>query len=60
MFNGEYEYDCWKSGIYTWKDGRTFEGSYENNKLHGEGFYTIHGVTRRALYLKDDFVKYLD
>lgn len=27
-------------GIYTWKDGRRYEGSYNLNKKHGKGTYT--------------------
>ena len=28
------------SGVYTWKDGRRYEGEYKMNKKHGEGTYT--------------------
>ena len=27
-------------GRYIWKDGRKYEGFYENNKKHGKGVYT--------------------
>jgi MORN repeat len=27
-------------GIYTWKDGRKYEGEYVNDKKHGNGVYT--------------------
>jgi len=27
-------------GIYTWKDGRRYEGEYEFDKKHGYGVYT--------------------
>jgi hypothetical protein len=27
-------------GIYKWKDGRTYEGEYKNDKKHGFGIYT--------------------
>ena len=27
-------------GRYIWKDGRKYEGYYENNKKHGKGVYT--------------------
>jgi len=27
-------------GIYTWKDGRRYEGEYEFDKKHGYGIYT--------------------
>lgn len=26
-------------GIYTWKDGRRYEGEYLNDKKHGYGIY---------------------
>lgn len=26
-------------GIYTWKDGRSYEGTYYNDKKHGFGIY---------------------
>jgi hypothetical protein len=28
------------SGVYTWKDGRRYEGGYSLNKKHGKGTYT--------------------
>ena len=27
-------------GVYTWKDGRKYEGEYENDKKHGYGIYS--------------------
>jgi hypothetical protein len=27
-------------GIYTWRDGRRYEGSYLNDRKHGYGVYT--------------------
>lgn len=27
-------------GVYTWKDGRKYEGEYINDKKHGNGVYT--------------------
>lgn len=27
-------------GIYTWKDGRRYEGECQFNKMHGYGSYT--------------------
>jgi hypothetical protein len=27
-------------GIYTWKDGRKYEGEYKLDKKHGYGIYT--------------------
>jgi len=27
-------------GIYTWKDGRRYEGKYQFDKKHGYGVYT--------------------
>jgi len=27
-------------GVYTWKDGRKFEGQYMRDKKHGKGIYT--------------------
>ena len=27
-------------GVYTWKDGRMYEGDYENDRKHGYGIYT--------------------
>ncbi len=26
-------------GIYTWKDGRKYDGEYHNDKKHGYGIY---------------------
>jgi Uncharacterized protein conserved in bacteria len=27
-------------GVYTWKDGRRYEGEYQHDKKHGHGVYT--------------------
>ena len=27
-------------GVYTWKDGRRYEGEYQHDKKHGQGIYT--------------------
>ncbi len=27
-------------GVYTWADGRKYEGQYENDKKNGHGIYT--------------------
>ncbi|MFM7855028.1 MAG: hypothetical protein ACK55Z_36365 [bacterium] len=27
-------------GIYTWQDGRMYEGYYKKDKKHGKGVYT--------------------
>ena len=27
-------------GIFTWTDGRKYEGEYLNDKMHGYGIYT--------------------
>jgi hypothetical protein len=27
-------------GVYTWKDGRSYEGEYSDDKKHGYGIYT--------------------
>lgn len=27
-------------GVYTWPDGRKYEGAWEENKMHGQGTYT--------------------
>ena len=27
-------------GIYSWSDGRKFDGEWENNKMHGQGLFT--------------------
>ena len=27
-------------GIYTWQDGRKYEGQYKKDKKHGNGVYT--------------------
>jgi hypothetical protein len=26
-------------GLYTWKDGRSYEGEYKDDKKHGFGIY---------------------
>ena len=28
------------NGVYTWKDGRKYDGEYYNDKKHGLGTYT--------------------
>ncbi len=28
-------------GIYTWKDGRRYDGEYHNDKKHGYGIYRL-------------------
>ena len=28
-------------GVYTWKDGRKYEGQYLKDKKHGKGVYTM-------------------
>ena len=44
----------WKSnimngfGVYTWKDGRTYEGYYIDDKKHGFGVYTWSDQKRYA------------
>ena len=27
-------------GVYTWSDGRIYEGEYKDDKKHGYGIYT--------------------
>ena len=27
-------------GVYTWPDGRKYEGEYQNDQKHGKGIYT--------------------
>ena len=27
-------------GVYTWPDGRKYDGDYVDNKMHGKGVYT--------------------
>jgi hypothetical protein len=27
-------------GVYTWADGRRYEGEYKDDKKHGYGFYS--------------------
>ena len=39
--NGEWrDNNMHGSGVYTWKDGRMYEGDYENDRKHGYGIYT--------------------
>jgi hypothetical protein len=26
--------------VYTWSDGRKYEGEWKNNKMHGKGTFT--------------------
>lgn len=26
-------------GVYTWPDGRKYEGDWKENKMHGEGIF---------------------
>ena len=26
-------------GVYTWADGRSYEGDWEENNMHGKGLY---------------------
>jgi hypothetical protein len=34
-------------GVYTWADGRKYDGMWENGKQHGEGKYIMADKTER-------------
>ena len=34
-------------GIFTWQDGRQYEGKWKDNKMHGKGL--LHGQTERCI-----------
>lgn len=41
MLQGEWEAGQYQGqGKYVWPDGRTYEGAWEHNKMHGSGCFT--------------------
>lgn len=53
-FDGNFEKGFKKNGIYTYKSGDTYEGSFTNNLRDGFGIYSYkNGETFKGLFLKD-------
>ena len=46
-------------GVYTWADGRRYEGSWVNGKQHGEAKYTSKdGSTKRGIWKEGKRVRW--
>lgn len=60
VFEGEFERGRPKYGKSTFTSGEIFEGPKIEWEFDGEGFRTVNGVRRRALFKKNKFVKYCD
>jgi len=53
-FSGEYYLDKKHGhGLYTWSDGRRYDGMWQNGKQHGEGKYTLADGTVKLGVWKD-------
>lgn len=46
-------------GVMLHENGEDF-GYFENDKIEGEGYRTVDGSTKRALFQNGEFVEYLD
>ena len=43
-----------KIGLYSWPDGRRYEGDWQNNKMHGKGkYFWPDGRSHEGEYLDD-------
>ena len=40
MFNNTTTINNYFKGVYTWLDGRKYEGEWVDNNMHGKGIYT--------------------
>lgn len=48
-------------GVYTWTDGRQYDGMWENGKQHGEGiYYDATGKGRKGIWVNGKRTKWLD
>ena len=48
-------------GVYTWADGRKYDGMWENGKQHGEGvYYDINGIAKRGIWENGKRTKWID
>ena len=48
-------------GVYTWTDGRKYEGQFMNNKQHGIGiFTTATGVRKKGQWENGKKTRWLD
>jgi len=48
-------------GVYTWADGRKYDGMWQNGKQHGEGvYYDIHKVERKGVWENGKRIKWTD
>jgi hypothetical protein len=48
-------------GVYTWPDGRKYDGGWHGDQQHGEGLYTTaNGRERRGIWAEGKRVKWLD
>jgi len=59
---GEYYMDKKQGhGVYTWADGRKYDGMWENGKQHKEGiYYDINGMGRKGVWENGKRTKWLD
>ena len=37
-------------GVFCWNNNKYYEGSWDNNKQHGEGFYYLNGKTLKGQF----------
>ena len=54
-----------KEGILTpksfvWKDGRVYEGAFQNGKQHGVGKYTAKGITKKGVWENGTRTKWIE
>lgn len=48
-------------GVYTWADGRRYDGMWENGKQHGEGiYYDATEKSRKGIWVNGKRTKWLD
>tara|TARA_B110001450_G_C17400532_1_gene391481 strand:+ start:494 stop:643 length:150 start_codon:yes stop_codon:yes gene_type:complete len=39
-------------GLYTWRNGKQYDGNWENGKQHGEGLFTTStGQIRKGIWV---------
>ena len=48
-------------GVYTWPDGRKYDGSWQNDKVHGIGVFTnSKKEIRRGKWEDGEHIEWLD
>ncbi len=48
-------------GVYTWADGRKYDGMWQNGKQHGEGtYYDAHGVAKKGAWEGGKRIRWLN